>query len=120
MLWASSTAHAVPAFARQTEQACAACHVGGFGPQLTAYGRNFKLNGYTWGNNVSAANALSGMAYGGFEHTSGDLRKGSELPTSGPLSHFAGNDNLTVDQASIFYGGRITENLGVLRPVDIQ
>jgi len=114
MVLAPSPAQAVPAFARQTDQPCAACHVGSFGPQLTAYGRNFKLNGYTWGNNVSALNAISGMVFGGFEHTDGDLRKGNELPTSGPTSHFAGNDNLTVDQASLFYGGRITENLGVL------
>jgi len=107
-------AHAVPAFARQTGQACAACHVGSFGPQLTVYGRNFKLNGYTWGSEASALNAISGMAYGGMEHTNGDMRKGSELPASGPLSHYAANDNWTVDQASLFYGGRITENLGML------
>jgi hypothetical protein len=111
---APSPAEAVPAFARQTDQPCAACHVGSFGPQLTAYGRNFKLNGYTWGNNVSALNAISGMAFGGLEHTDGDLRKGNELPSSGSLSHFAGNDNWTVDQASLFYGGRILENLGML------
>ena len=74
----------------------------------------FQINGYTWGNNVSALNAISGMVYGGLEHTDGDMRKGNELPTSGPMSHFAANDNWTVDQASLFYGGRITENLGVL------
>src|SRR5665213_805340 len=38
---------AVPSFAAQTGQPCNACHVGGFGPQLTAFGRNFKLRGYT-------------------------------------------------------------------------
>ena len=40
-------ASAVPAFAEQTGQQCAACHVGGFGPQLTKFGREFKLGGYT-------------------------------------------------------------------------
>jgi hypothetical protein len=35
----------VPSFSRQTKLACTACH-NGF-PQLTAFGRLFKLNGYT-------------------------------------------------------------------------
>jgi hypothetical protein len=42
---AVSTAHAVPAFARQTGQNCVACHVSF--PELTPYGRWFKLSGYT-------------------------------------------------------------------------
>lgn len=40
-------AHAIPAFAEQTGQPCAQCHVGAFGPQLKPYGRDFKLYGYT-------------------------------------------------------------------------
>ena len=44
-----SGANAIPAFARQTEQPCVTCHVGAFGPQLTDYGRDFKMNGYVWG-----------------------------------------------------------------------
>ena len=38
-------AHAVPSFARQTGYTCAVCHT--VFPQLTAFGRNFKLHGYT-------------------------------------------------------------------------
>src|ERR1700756_2338738 len=37
---------AVPSFAIQTGHPCAACHIGAFGPQLTPYGRDFKLHGY--------------------------------------------------------------------------
>ena len=40
-------ARAVPSFAEQTGQPCAACHVGAFGPQLKPFGREFKLYGYT-------------------------------------------------------------------------
>ena len=43
----ANRAAAVPAFAVQTGQPCVACHVGGFGPQLTPYGRDFKIRGYT-------------------------------------------------------------------------
>ena len=34
-------------FAQQTGQPCTACHIGAFGPQLTAFGRAFKIGGYT-------------------------------------------------------------------------
>jgi hypothetical protein len=46
LLLRPDSAHAVPSFAEQTGQPCAACHVGAFGPQLKQYGRDFKLNGY--------------------------------------------------------------------------
>ena len=38
-------AHAVPSYARQTGMPCAACHT--TPPELTPFGRNFKINGYT-------------------------------------------------------------------------
>ncbi|MBL8446093.1 MAG: hypothetical protein JNJ44_01630, partial [Zoogloeaceae bacterium] len=43
LLGASPAAQAVPSFARQTGQECAACHVGAYGPQLTPYGIKFKI-----------------------------------------------------------------------------
>lgn len=43
----SRSAEALPAFAQQTGQPCTACHIGGFGPQLTPEGRAFKIGGYT-------------------------------------------------------------------------
>jgi hypothetical protein len=43
----ANRANAVPAFAVQTRQPCSSCHIGGFGPQLTPFGRQFKLEGYT-------------------------------------------------------------------------
>ena len=46
-LFAAPPAQAVPSYAEQTGQPCQACHVGGFGPQLTPFGREFKLGGYT-------------------------------------------------------------------------
>ena len=50
VLAAITNAHAVPSFARQTGQACVACHVSW--PELTPYGRYFKLSGYTLGRNL--------------------------------------------------------------------
>jgi hypothetical protein len=59
-LLVGTQAQAVPSFARQTGQDCAACHVGAFGPQLTPYGVKFKLGGYVDGNGKSSV-PLSGM-----------------------------------------------------------
>ena len=47
LLTAGESAKAVPAFAAQTGEPCTACHIGAFGPQLTPYGRAFKIGGYT-------------------------------------------------------------------------
>ncbi|VWB96865.1 cytochrome c [Burkholderia lata] len=44
----SSKAMAIPAFARQTGLACVACHVSF--PELTPFGRFFKLTAYTLSN----------------------------------------------------------------------
>jgi hypothetical protein len=45
-------AHALPSFARQTGQRCSSCHVGVNWPQLTPWGRFFKLSGYTAGKSL--------------------------------------------------------------------
>lgn len=47
VLLGGSDAHAVPSFARQTGIACGECH-NPF-PELTSFGRAFKLHGYTMG-----------------------------------------------------------------------
>ena len=41
-------ANALPSFARQTGMSCVACHTSF--PELTPFGREFKLNGYTLGD----------------------------------------------------------------------
>jgi len=45
-LWALAApgAWAVPSYARQTGMACSTCHT--VFPELTPFGREFKLNGY--------------------------------------------------------------------------
>src|SRR5271170_3239103 len=45
LMLVSTPAQAVPPFARQTGLACEACHT--IPPELTAFGRRFKLSGYT-------------------------------------------------------------------------
>src|ERR1700693_5522280 len=102
----SSPAQAVPSFAQQTGKPCAQCHTVAYGPALTSYGRQFKLNGYVWGDVTTAIPPLALMVQGGFTHTSKDQ-------IDPPAPHFATNDNLSVDQVSLFYGGGVTHKVWV-------
>jgi hypothetical protein len=102
---ASHPAMAVPSFARQTGFPCAQCHVGAFGPQLTQFGREFKLNGYVWNDGKGGHVPLAAMLQASFTHTGAD-QPGDAAPG------FAPNNNPAVDQLSLFYGGGIADNLG--------
>jgi len=95
---------ALPSFARQTGQPCATCHTAF--PELTPYGREFKLRGFTAGGtrcgDVAAEDAemqipIAGMTTPGFTH----VQKG--IPD---------NDNSTIGSVSAFLGGQIYCNLG--------
>ena len=108
LVFAATPADAVPAFARQTGQPCTACHIGGFGPQLTPLGRSFKIGGYTQtgGEGLASKIPLSAMAIGSFTNT------GASQP-GGAAPNFGNNNNPALDQISIFLAGRVTDYAGV-------
>ena len=95
---------ALPAFAEQTGQTCSTCHVGAFGPQLTPFGRRFKINGYTLRANPDAI-PLSVMTQLSFVHTAKDQ-------AGPPAPHYAPNDNATIDQISAFIAGGYGDHVG--------
>lgn len=95
-------ANAVPAFAQQTGQPCKSCHVGGFGPELTPFGREFKLGGYTLRAHSSIP--LAAMVIASWAHSKRD-----QVPAS---DHLSRNNNGVVDQVSIFAAGGIGSHLG--------
>jgi hypothetical protein len=96
-------AHALPSFARQTGQQCAACHNGY--PELTPYGRLFKLNGYTFTGGQTDLPPLAVMVIPSFTHTQTG-QAGAAAPG------FGANNNFALDAVSLFYGGRIAPNIG--------
>jgi hypothetical protein len=114
-------ANAIPAFARQTKMECAACHIGSFGPQLTQFGRDFKLNGYTMSASESNAmwKGIAAMVETGFEHTKKALPKGETL-RGGDAQGLKTNNNVTVNEASLFYGGRLASNWGVFSQITYE
>ncbi len=99
------TASAIPAFADQTGVQCNACHVGGFGPQLTPLGRQFKLEGYTMRAGDSFTVPFSAMAVVSYLRTNADQ-------AAPPAPHYAVNDNATIDQISLFAAGGIGDHFG--------
>lgn len=111
----SGQAQALPSFARQTGMACTTCHTQAFGPNLTSYGRQFKLNGYTWGQNESYLSRFGGMAMGSLTNTKkNDADFIAENVATKSVSTRDSNNNIALDQASAFYGGKVWEKLGAL------
>jgi hypothetical protein len=105
---AAPLALAVPSYARQTGTPCSQCHTQSFGPALTAFGRNFKLNGYTLGS--AQALPFSAMVIGSFTHT------GERQPDKA-ADHFSDNDNSAVDEVGLFMAGKLTDRVGAFAQV---
>src|SRR5579859_6910706 len=116
---------AVPSFARQTGMACAACHT--VFPELTPFGREFKLNGYvldnmkqvtgidTAANQTLALNSippLSVMLQVSYTRTNKAL---PDSAISGALAK--DGDLLFPQQVSLFYAGKIAEGLGAFMQI---
>jgi len=96
-------AASLPLYARQTGQPCATCHTAFL--ELTPFGRRFKLGGYTLGGGDWSGPPFAVMLQPTFTNTAADQQEA-------PAPHFATNNNLAVQQVSLFTGGRITDNLG--------
>ncbi|MDD5273616.1 MAG: cytochrome C [Methylovulum sp.] len=102
-------AQAVPSFTRQTGAACSQCHTQSFGPNLTPFGRDFKLGGYTLtGGSGPGAKLppISAMVVGSLTHTD------KSQDTANLQPGYSKNDNFTFDEASLFYAGRIFDKVG--------
>ncbi len=103
---AAGSAAAVPSFAMQTDKPCQACHVAGFGPQLTPYGRDFKLRGYT----ERAAEKTFTLPFS-IMAVASYLQTQTKAPAP-PANGFSTNDNTALDQVSLFVAGGLGSHLG--------
>jgi len=105
---AFNEAKAVPSFARQTGMDCSACHTAF--PELTPFGRTFKLTGYTMSKSDKPYQfppPIAAQFQASFTHTDRNLPQGAIPEGIGP------NDNWTIPQeASLYYAGKIFSKLG--------
>ena len=113
------SALAVPSFARQTGMSCTACHT--VFPELTAFGRTFKLDAYTFSTRSSSQLYVPPVA-AMFQASATALDKNDGILKNG-VAPFDNSEDSAVDkynfpqQASVFYGGRIIDGLGALAQV---
>jgi hypothetical protein len=120
-------ASAIPAFARQTSQACSACHFQHF-PVLNPVGQEFKAGGFTQmsakgkikGEDISIPDNLNAaiLFKGRYQKTSGsdgNVAAGTGVPAaavgtpvvSGTTTN--GGQWQVPDELSLFFGGRVGE-----------
>lgn len=106
LLFASTQrAGAVPAFARQTGEHCVACHAGGQFPELTQYGRMFKLTAYTIGEHALPLSVMGVATYNRTRNTS--------EPSGGiAAADFPQEGRVVFNTASVFLAGKLTDNIG--------
>ena len=89
---------ATPAFARQTDLQCIACHTDF--PILNDFGRFFKLGGYGLSAEKTELPPIAFMVQPGFTHTQAPV-------AGGAAPGFHENNNFALANASIFYSGRL-------------
>lgn len=93
-------AKALPSFARQTGQRCVTCHAGGQFPELTSFGRMFKLTGYTLGTHQIPLSAMG-------------VASVSKSATPGADAAFAKDAVALFQTGSVFVAGKVTDHVGV-------
>jgi hypothetical protein len=93
--------NALPLFSWQTGQNCVACHAGGQYPELTPYGRYFKLTAYTLGKRTDIPVSVQYVA-GAATSSNGNNGTG-QVQQSGKLES---------NYLFLNVGGKITDNFG--------
>ena len=106
-------AEAIPSFARQTKLPCSACHTQF--PELNAFGRVFKLNGYT----LRMIETIESSDTTGHQDLSINLMplpsvmmQASETYTARPQPGTTNGTVMLPDQLSVFLAGAITPKIG--------
>jgi len=112
-LISAGPAQAVPAYARQTGQECVACHVSF--PELTPYGRYFKLTGYTIGKRSFTSEGMNYIPLAVMAQTSVTSTRNDRAtdPDSGDsVSINQRNNSVVFCCASIFLAGKVNDYIG--------
>jgi hypothetical protein len=116
-----SSANATPGFARQTGLSCQACHT--VYPELTAFGRRFKMNAYVFSNvrqlepvteRGEKTLSLSDLPPISVQLQGSNTWLAKAIPDTNPTLSDMSNQNTTeFPQAlSLFYTGKIADYLG--------
>ncbi|MFI5365394.1 MAG: cytochrome C [Candidatus Binatia bacterium] len=113
LMTSAHTAHAVPSFARQTGLACSSCHT--TFPELNAFGRAFKMHGYTALGMKELEEAGTGTAPPLTINRAFPLSVMLETSITRTDKQQPGTQNGNVEfpqQLSLFLAGEITPHIG--------
>ena len=112
LLLAVTNAHAVPSMGRQTGYECSKCHT--VYPELTPYGRAFKLGGFTnssakWDEKPLIERLPVSAVLQASRTSTSDIAAGGASADEFP------QDRKTIVQAAgLYWGGKVTDNIGAL------
>jgi hypothetical protein len=113
---------AVPAFARQTGNACSTCHFQKF-PVLTSVGQEFKASGYTTGPKgkfKSESLTIPDNLNLGMLTTAEYTKDQTVAPLPPGQGNNQGNGALTGPaEVALFFAGRVAENVGVFAETNL-
>src|SRR5574340_669880 len=116
-------AAAVPSFARQVGMACSACHFQHF-PVLNSFGRAFKAGGYTMmgsqgkveNEHLSIPDTLNASMLIKIRYQ----KSNAVVPAGQPSGASTGSGQWQIpDEFSLFFGGRVGENVGFLNEINL-
>lgn len=108
-LLTSSTANAIPSFARQTGMPCNSCHT--VFPELTAFGRSFKLGGYTLGSSLDDKQFPENLPLTVGLQISDTSVKDRSTGVD-PEEDFVQTNKPIVQLLGLYYGGKIAGKVG--------
>lgn len=126
-LWIVPEANAIPAFARQTGQACSTCHFQHF-PTLNAFGRAFKAGGYTQiggqslieGDVLSLPSTLNASLVTKIRYQKTNGKDyGTPANENGSMGTNKGELQFP-DEAALLIGGRAGEHIGFLLEASLK
>lgn len=107
-----ATSNAVPSMGRQTGMPCAACHT--VFPELTSFGRQFKLRAYSISVPKDRSDSIFGSApIAALLQVSRNATKNVGTPGA-EAEQFPSDRETIVQAAGLYYGGKITEKSGAL------
>lgn len=113
----ATDANAVPSMARQSGYQCSKCHAGY--PELTNFGRQFKLTGYTmssekWDEGTPASRIPISAVLQISRTSSSDVQAGGTNGDGSSTSDFPHNGTTLVQTAGLYLGGKFANNVGGL------
>ena len=103
------TAYAVPSMARQTGMECSACHT--VFPELTPFGRQFKLRGFTLGTALDNKRFPSNLPLAGVAQVSQTNTDRRAAPST---EGFVRDRELIAQAVGLYWGGKLSPHIGAL------